>query len=58
MALALTPASLSSQLNPERGAKVPLLHNMEIPMLDDILGAAALFVGLALAFWLAHGLGY
>jgi hypothetical protein len=31
---------------------------MEIPMLDDILGAVALFGGLALAFWLAHGLGF
>jgi hypothetical protein len=31
---------------------------MERTMLDDILGAASLFIGLALAFWLAHGLGY
>jgi len=31
---------------------------MEIPMLDDILGTVALFGGLALAFWIGHGLGY
>jgi len=30
---------------------------MENKMLDDILGALALFIGLALCFWIGAGLG-